>query len=261
MAIPGNNDLLGGDINAGYLGTVPASELITGNALVSLVGITYGTSINSNTDWLKFVYKGKIQFVSMKPIHHSYPWSELNKLNVVYGNKTVVIKGETYKIRLMRGSIIDPVNYNSADRGAIGSEWNKLMLPIHLDAPNGWEYAQFGGITEDWNINFSDADIGTASTGGSFSYTQDSYTSGDFVSRGGSGAGPEYAYGSVKTYGANSYGWRPVLEGPEWSNGPDLKANINGQLREYDDGWVMVDGQLRKLDKMWTKVNGILREV
>ena len=43
----------------GFFGEVPASELITGDALASQVGISGGTSQNSTAGWLKFAYKGK----------------------------------------------------------------------------------------------------------------------------------------------------------------------------------------------------------
>ena len=105
LGSPGSPYLISGTMQEGFFGEVPASELITGDALASECGISQGTSQFSSEGWLKFAYQGKIQFVAKKPIRHSISWDAINTANCVYGDsgdKTVVIGGKTYKVTLMR---------------------------------------------------------------------------------------------------------------------------------------------------------------
>lgn len=208
---PGNKILIGGTREAGYFGTVPVSEFITGNALASLVGITAGTSQNSNADWLKFAIDGKIIFSPMKPIRHSISWDQINAANAVFGGKKVTVQGMQFKVRLWKGANSDPAsNYNGS--AVRNSEWNKLMLPIHENAPSSWAYPDnVNSPTPDWGINLSDVGLATHSTYGNGSYTWCQETRGDSrVYRGGLGVSNSASNtASVSTY---NYGWRPVLE-------------------------------------------------
>lgn len=214
---PGNVMLLAGDMQAGYFGTVPASEFIDGNTLASILGISVGTSQYPNTDWLKFGYKEKILFSPMKPIRHSISWNNIGSANALFGNKTIEIKGFTYKVRLWRGTEHDPANSysNDADRDAIGSEWNNLMLPIHEHAATGnWYNPAYAGNVEDWGIGLTDADLITASSyGNGFRSwcieTSDSYEL-DAIVRGRNGVSDILSL--RKSTGLPNDGWRPVLE-------------------------------------------------
>lgn len=211
---PGPSNLVGGVMQAGYFGTVTSTELITGDALASAAGLSAGTTQNSTTDWLKFAHEDKILFVAKKPIRHSITWDAIHAAGCAYGSKTVVIGGLTYKVRLFRSALTDPALDANADKGAIGSEWNKLMLPIHVEAPSSWAYPVYCGTTEDWGINFTDADLWTISSAGNGTYTwcQEKLTSNAAgrVIRGGGGVSYWSTYTSSNT-NAN-YGWRPVLE-------------------------------------------------
>lgn len=212
---PGSGFLIGGDMTEGFFGEVASAELITGDALASEVGISAGTSQNSTAGWLKFALDGKILFVAKKPIRHTISWNNINAANCVYGGKTVVIGGLTYKVRLMKGAEVDPFNYEATDRDAIGSEWNRLMLPIHVNAPSSWVYPAFvASPTKDWGIDYTDTDLVTASTAGdgSYSWCQETRSSDTArrVARGGGGVSGSDA-GASSTATA-SYGWRPVLE-------------------------------------------------
>ena len=204
---PGNKYLFGGTMDAGYFGTVSASEFITGDDLAIGIGLSAGVSQFSDTQWLKFAYRGKIQFVSMKPIRYSTSWDQIYQAGAVYGTGNdisvgeqwmldndlnydpstdripqgaqVTIGGLTYKVRLFKGAATDPTDsYLDADRGAIGAdnEWNTLMLPIHERAPSSFNYNQFVDTsTKDWGVGFTDADLITHHTfgNGSFSWTQE----------------------------------------------------------------------------------------
>lgn len=211
---PGDYTLVAGSINAGYFGTVPSSQFITGNSLASMIGLSAGTILNSSTDWLKFAYNGKILFSPMKPIRYNLSWNDINSANAVNGSKTVSIGGLTYKIRLWRGAENTPANYVDSDKDAIGSEWNKLMLPIHEKAPSSWLYNGFAGTTEDWGINFSDSNLGVNKnyTVGSYTWCQErrSDNTTNRILRG--NLGVEYSSALDAQSVSTDFGWRPVLE-------------------------------------------------
>lgn len=211
---PGSKWLIGGNMQAGFFGEVPASELITGDALASRIGLSSGTAQFSNEPWLKFAYQGKIQFVAKKPFRYSLSWNDINAANAVYGDRTVTIGGLTYKVRLMRGAENDPSNYTDDDRDAIGSEWNRLLLPIHKNASSNWTYPEYGGVTEDWGIDYTDADLLTHYNHGNGAYSWCQETQGDNASgrvcRG--ELGVSYSGSSCASDSFSYCGWRPVLE-------------------------------------------------
>lgn len=221
---PGNLKLIAGDMNAGFFGEVPASELFTASQIASAVGITQGTAQHENEPWLKFAYEGKILFRPRKAIRHSISWNAINTAKCVYGDsdgKTVTKDGKQYRVRLMRGALTDPSKYTDADRGARGSEWNKLMLPIHEQAiDKSWAYPAY---VEDnvpvWAHNFgagaggmySDADLQVASGDGRYVWQQETRNnSASFrVYR---GLGVSNSDSFTSSYALRSVGWAPVLE-------------------------------------------------
>lgn len=213
---PGGKILLGGDMNAGYFGVVPASELFTGTELASLCGITEGTSQFSSEGWLKFAIDGKIIFKSKKTIRHSISWDHINSKGCVKGTKTVTKGGHTYKVRLMKGALTDPSRYDLPDRGAKGSEWNKLMLPIHIKAKDkSWAYPAY--VETDipyWGIDFTDADLQTHNSHGDGSYHWCQEVSNDNpASRVYRGIGGVSSSGRATSSNTFAYhGWSPVLE-------------------------------------------------
>lgn len=162
--------LVAGDKNAGFFGEVPVSELWSGQQLSSLLGITQGTLQHSNEPWLKFIIDGKVIYKSKKPFRHSISWDHLNGKGVVYGNKIIQDKyGNQYKVRLMKGALTNPAKNSDPDLGAKGSEWNRLMLPIHEQAANkNWAYPKYvePDIPTDWNINYTDNDLVTKTSEG-----------------------------------------------------------------------------------------------
>lgn len=158
---PGNNFLIAGSMDAGYFGTVPASELWTGSQLSSEVGISQGTIQFNDTPWLKFALDGKILFRPMKSFRNAISWDTINSAGCVFGTKTVTKNGLTYKVRLMRGALTDPSKNTDPDRGAKGSEWNRLMLPIHIQAKDkSWSLPEnVEADTPYWGIDFTNEDL------------------------------------------------------------------------------------------------------
>ena len=225
---PGAKNLISGTMEEGFFGEVSTTALITGDALASQVGISQGTSQHSTAGWLKFAYKGKIQFIAKKPIRNSISWDAINTAKCVYGDsgdKTVVIDGKTYKVTLMRAlePTNDPKTVASANSGEVnhGSEWNRLMCQIHEEAINGsWEYPD--NIESDIGIlehslgsgsqgMYDDADLVVKSGDGRVSWCQEmgTSTSGRLV-RGSDGV--SNSYNGTSSDAGSYYGWRPVLE-------------------------------------------------
>jgi hypothetical protein len=222
LRAPGPATLIAGDMQAGFFGEVSASELISGTDLASLVGISQGTSQNSTVGWLKFAWQGKILFVAKKAFRNSISWDHINSANAVYGDKSVVIDGLSYKIRLLKGANKDPAGAYS---GAIchGSEWNRLMLPIHQEAiSKNWAYPNnvesdipvwahsLGNGTQS---RYTDEDLLTKSDygSGSYSWCQEVAESAAYrVYRGFRGVSNSNSNTSSDAY--SGMGWRPCLE-------------------------------------------------
>ncbi len=226
---PGARDLISGTRKTGFFGEVPASELITGDALALEVGISNGASQNSTAGWLKFSYKGKILFVAKRPLRHSISWNMINTAKCVYGDsgdKTVTIGGLTYKVRLMRAlePTHDPKTTASADSGVVNhySEWNRLMCQIHEQAIEGsWDYPD--NIENDIGIlehslgsgsqgMYNNANIGVGSGNGRRTWCQERYSIYlHGLHRGYSGVSHSSSSSSSE-FSNTANGWRPVLE-------------------------------------------------
>lgn len=211
--VPGPSKLIGGNLQAGFYGEVPTRNFITGDELARKIGLTAGVSQFSDDAWLKFSYLGNVGFVAKKPFRHSISWNDINTVNAVFGNRTIDIRGKIYKIRLMKGKTEGKQNDSSSYQGDInkGSEWNKLMLPIHRRAPSSWIYKNNVNIpTENWNIGYTDNDLATIGDG-SYSWCQELGNLSSYrLYRGSSNiTGSGSADASDK---AVARGWRPVLE-------------------------------------------------
>lgn len=138
--------------------------------------------------------------------------------NAVTQNRTTVINGLTYRVRLMKGATNDPMDSsNNSDRDGIGpeNEWNNIILPLHERAKlQNWNYPAYVGTTEDWNIGLTDEDLRTHYTfgSGSYSWCQEirDITTWRRVRRGDYGA--SYLGWTHSWYVYSYPGWRPVLE-------------------------------------------------
>lgn len=213
----GPKKLIGGNMQAGFFGEVPANDFITGQDLVRNLDFFYGTTCYENEPWLKFAYLGKIEFISKKPIKYSVSKESLLRGKLVYGEKQVEIHGKKYKVRLIKGkkdNLTDKEQWLISGEVNWDSEWNKLILPIHNNAPSNWRYKDnVNSPTENWKTGYTDKDLLTHESFGSGSYTlcqetgeDSSYT---FV-RGRLGA--SFSTSGLTDSDSSNYGWRPVLE-------------------------------------------------
>ena len=82
---PGSQELIAGDMTAGFFGEVPVTELITGDDLATQIGLTQGTSQFSNEPWLKFALDDNIIYVAKKPYRHTVSWEHIYQAGAVYG--------------------------------------------------------------------------------------------------------------------------------------------------------------------------------
>ena len=201
-------------MEAGFFGEVPVSSFITGDELARRIGLTAGISQYSNEPWLKFAYLGNVEFAAKKPFRHTISWDNINEVNAVFGDRTIEINGRTYKVRLIKGKAEGKQDDQSANYGDIVkmSEWNKLLLPIHENAPSSWDYPyNVGFSTEDWGVKYSDDDLFTDNSSGSSSWCQEygESTALRLLRGGDEVSGSKSEYPSEDYY---YYGWRPVLE-------------------------------------------------
>ena len=124
----GPQELIGGNMTAGFFGEVLSSEFITGDQLITELGITQGTSQYSDTPWLKFALDGEIVYIPKKPIRHSISWEHIYQAGAVYGtgdngtypsggnrlqNAIVNIGDDSFKVTLLKGANSDPVASNT----------------------------------------------------------------------------------------------------------------------------------------------------
>lgn len=226
------------DRETGFYGEVPSSEFIDGETLANEIGLTSGSSINSNTEWLKFYYKGKILYTPKLPIRQSVTWNDLYNVGAVYGtynygksnsginvvqSANVTINGYTYTVRLARGATEDPNEfiYNQVtcdDKPGNNSEWNELMYRIHTEIPScddptigmsSNSTVHHGGpqFGDNWNAYLnSNLDITNINT-----LCQERTNTDDMiVTRGTYGLA---SYSAVnKEFSTSLVGWRPILE-------------------------------------------------
>lgn len=159
---PGNNTVLRGTWEAGYMGFVPAAQLFTISGLRTAVGTTnqLGTAPadNTMTGWYKFVFKGKILFFPNAGFTTggSATWSQIYNLGLVYGTddfgaapfnlttvgaqpaintlvnqkKVVTVGSDSFLVRIPKNSTL-PTDQNVPDRTTFkGSEWCELMCSM-----------------------------------------------------------------------------------------------------------------------------------
>lgn len=218
---PGDRKLLKGTMEAGWFGEVPANEFITGDELAKLIGLTAGTSQYSNGQWFKFAYEGGVLYIPKRSFRYGLSHDDINAVNAVYGDRVETIRGKNYAIMLPRGTgedvQPDPKKVISGYNGAVNhnSMWNKLMLPIHKNAPSNWAYKEnVQSPTENWNIGYTDADLVTHYYNGYGSHIWCQETVRGNISYRLYRAGYEVSFSNfnVSSISIPDFGWRPVLK-------------------------------------------------
>lgn len=206
-------------VDSMFIGEVPASEFITGDALASQIGLTAGVSQYSDAGWLHFEdsVDGLTKYISKKPLRHSISWDSIDAVGAVFGSKTVVINGDMYKVRLLSGANSNPAttaNGSFDHPGTHDCEWNRLLY--HISAkPFGHasNTLQSEGIEEgDW-ASYSEKDLVTYYSHGSGSYQWCQETGTTATTRVRRGyIGVSLSVQGTSSNASSGNGWRVVLE-------------------------------------------------
>ena len=212
VVLPGPTDLVGFYNGAGFYGETSVLDLYTGLEIANEIGLTYGIAQFSEEPWLKFVIDGRIIYKSKKSYRYSIHWDAINAVNAVYGDLTLMNKGIRYKVRLMSTSLQDKLQESS---GTIthGSEYNRLIYPIHENAKTGlWNYPDnVEDFVPDWGVYYKDIELNVTTANGRSQWMQEEGSAPDQrIARGVHGVSRSLQY--EKTTRITVMGWSPVLE-------------------------------------------------
>jgi hypothetical protein len=198
-----------------WYGEVSAEKLIDGIELAKLIGLTAGTAQHSNAGWLHVGLDRTELLIAKRPLRHSVSWDHLNAVNAVYGNRTVEINGQQYKVRLPKGANSDPAStvtgYDAPH--SHGSEWNRIFYRLTNDVYLEAQNTKASETPFTHLAQYSEADLildyRVPEPNGSYSWCQE--TAGVYrVIRGYRGVSH---FTRVTPSGVISQlGWRPVLE-------------------------------------------------
>ncbi len=208
-----NRPILASDGGVDWYGEVSAEELIDGAELASLLGLTAGYAQHSDAGWLYVGLDGTELLIAKRPLRYDLSWDQINAANAVYGNRTVEINGQQYRIRLPKGANSDPTSTSTGwdAPSTHGSEWNRIFYRLTNDAYQDNRNTKASETPFVHLAEYSESDLILDYRTGNGSYNWCQETAGsNRVIRG---------YSGVSNLGwnppsrVNSYmGWRPVLE-------------------------------------------------
>lgn len=191
--------------------------LPTGTSLANSLGLSATGAVLHNNDsgWLKFVHEGKVKYISKKSFVHTVSWNDIAKAEAVYGNRTIRIGSNLFRVSILSGAEADPSSWVAAstatDNKGAGSEWNQLIYRVCSVIPTDGATTYHGGkqIGSNWK-DFSEADLNITGDGG-YAWCKETlgYNTSNRVFRGGSSLSG-FGNGASSSAGAG-YGWRPCL--------------------------------------------------
>ena len=133
----------------GYFGRVTSSDFITYRDLCERLDFDKGKLMNDN-GWLIFWYKGSVLFISQHTVRYDVSWDDINKHNLVFGERNVNIYNNNYSVML-------PTGGNEDNQGE-GSMWNDLIYKVHE------KYGIWDKLSNvDLNIDWDECPVGTSS--------------------------------------------------------------------------------------------------
>lgn len=186
--------ILARDDKVDFYGELSPEEFISYGELSRQLEFSSGIGHNDSGGWLLFNTDQKPLYVSKRTVRYGVSYDDLEAANLVAGDRTVVIHGVEYRVRLLTDE-----------------EWDRLIYPIHVDDPWSWE----------WEINYTDQDLGVASGEGRSSWVQGSgpYGPNHRFNRGHSSLAHLNSNPSWFTH--SDFGWRVVLEPIETMGTPE----------------------------------------
>ena len=140
---PGPQTIQTGTWERGIFGFVPASDMVTNQELVALLGS--GTVQATNGGWLKLIWKGKIFFWPLYKVATAVTWNSIYLAGCMYGTSgngpatghgltptdqsRTISKGEhDFLVRLPRVSSTTDFSYGGNNRD-LDSEWHNMICP------------------------------------------------------------------------------------------------------------------------------------
>ena len=205
--------------------------LPTGASLAANLGLASTAEVlqNNNSGWLKFVHKGVVKYIAKKTFMHTVSWNDIAKAEAVYGNRTVRIGSNLFKVSILTGAEADPTTFTSAsiatDNKGAGSEWNELIYRVHATVPTDGTAVNHGGkqIGSNWK-DFTDADLNITGNG-AYTWCQEAQSS-DLSARVIRGNTSLSTFNAVTSADAFTfYGWRPCLT---LISEPETNSNLYG---------------------------------
>ena len=193
------------------------NALPTGTSLAANIGLSATGAVlqNNDTGWLKFVHKGVIKYIAKKTFMHTVSWDDIAKAEAVYGNRTVRIGSNLFRVSILSGAEADPSSWvttsTATDNKGSGSEWNELIYRVCSVVPADGATTYHGGkqIGSNWK-DFSETDLNITGNGG-YAWCKETlaYNSSIRVYRGYSSLS-NFSF-VTSSYAGTSYGWRPCL--------------------------------------------------
>jgi hypothetical protein len=210
-----NRPIIASDGGVDWYGEVSSVDLIDGVSLASLIGLTEGIAQHSDAGWLHVGLDGQELLIAKRPLRYNLSWDSINAVNAVYGNRTVEINGQQYKVRLPKGANSDPT---STDTGfdvphSHGSEWNRIFYRLTNDTYLDDRNTKASEEPFTHLARYSEADLildyRVPEPNGSYSWCQE--TMGSYrVIRG--ALGVSHLGRLTPSTVSSNRGWRPFLE-------------------------------------------------
>lgn len=221
---PGPQDLILGDYNYGYFGTMFSADLIGASELRAQVGLSATVApVASAPLWFKYVRNGKVIYVPNTTIGNPVSWETLYNLGLVFGvegpgpynagtnvpqNKKITINGDQFRVRLMTGFSDDYTKYPPTgvanEPAEWVNEWNDFVYPLSVHTPEGQRFVNVGNDTT--------ATIIGSGVIGVYVQERSALTGGQGTLRG-SSTNSKAGLSQRNNVGATQgYGWYPVLE-------------------------------------------------
>lgn len=221
----GPNDIVIGDYEYGYFGTLLASDFIATADLMARVGFSGGTVQNVAPTWYKYARAGKVLYVPNKTLVSGISWTSIYNAGLVYGVdgpgkgtvipttpvnqlKKVTIGSDEYIVRLMTGysdnpADIPPTGTVADPTDGFRNEFDDLIYPLGTLTPNKQRMVNIA--------NFTMVDLGLSS-GAAWTQELVVVSTGIVRGSGNSGRAGLAQRASTGVSGTSNVGWYPVLE-------------------------------------------------
>lgn len=204
---PGPKELISFGPKNGFFGEVPTSELISGADLTRHLELA-GTAINPNEPWLKFLFNGRVLYISKRPIQNNVSFDGIDLQGAVYGERILTTKGYRFHCKLVGGLGSEVVEYEEGFGVPSGfkSEWDELLYYV---SQNNTTYPKTGQVGPNW-VNYTDSQLGINAITGQWTRDRNPNNLNSVVTR---GKGSVTHLGSVASDTVSTaVNYRPMLE-------------------------------------------------